>query len=308
MENNNFKKDAGEDSIYLSEIFNEIETEMIKNEKALPTFRKVLNINKTKNTFAESHTYRFYEARGQAAIMRGDSDVAPRISEVGGRSTVQIKEVYFEIPVSHTELASAKAGMEDITGDRSKSAKDAVEAGLDRLAALGDGEQKGLLNTDGVAIDDLSVAGTLDGWVANSRTAAECLETIQNAITAVHEATNYIEKPDTLILPVPAYTYLLNISSGEGSLSLTGMQMVQRRFPELKIEMWQYCNAGQAVSNSRAVVFDSRDDRVHMLMAQEIDRGEFVPNGTKGFITKCSARSGGCTILKKAAVRYIDDL
>ena len=307
MKNDNFKKDAGENSIYLNEQFNEIETEMIKNEKGQPLFRKILGIQKTKHSFSESYTYRFSEGRGIAQILRGDTDKTPRFTEVGEQATVYIKDIGGDLGVSHTELAAAQANQQDLPAMRLVNAKGQIEAGLDKLVALGDGANKGLLNTSGIGIDDLSIAGTHDGWVANDRTALECVETIQSAITAVQEATNYVENPNVLILPIPAFTYLLNITSGEGSLATTGMQMLQRRFPDLLIEKWQYCNTAGA-SSTRAVVFDNKMDSVHMLMAQEINRGEFIADGTKGYVAKCNARSAGCIILKKAAVRYIDDL
>lgn len=308
MKNDNFKTDS-EDSIYLAELFNEIEKDVMQKDTSTKVFREALSFRKSSKDYIKVYTYQFTESQGKAAFLRGNVGNVPRITETGDTAYVNVEPIGVDIAVSDDELSAARDGEKDILRSRTMGAIEAVEATLDQLAALGKGNSTGLLNNASVGVDDLSVAGTHDGWVANSRTAIECVETIQNAIKTVRVATKGHESPDTLILPTEAWEYLQIVSDGAGTASMTGMELLKRRMPNLKIHSWSYCdNAAAGGSSNRAVVFDSRDDRVHMLMVQDVQRTPFKDEGVEGQVARCKAASAGCIILRPASVRYIDDL
>lgn len=181
----------------------------------------------------------------------------------------------------------------------------------------------GLINNSGVT----AIAATADGtgsarhWMANdgtvTKTAAQILRDVNQALTITNTATNTIEYADTILLPVEAYNLIastpFNALGADTILSwllrtnnytlTTGRPLTIRALPQLRTASTETVTGG-----GRLVAYKNDENYVKLNLPMPHRFLPVYPSGPLQWQVPGIFRTGGLEFMTNATIAYIDGI
>lgn len=257
---------------------------------------------------AMTWTYRVFDHVGSALVTSDLSTAIPRADIKGSESTQVIRSVVNAYGYSILENRAAMMAKTPLVPQRAMAARDIIERTLDNVIFLGDPVMglKGLLNQSGVVT--YTVANGASGsqsW--STKTPDEIIADMNGIVNKIVSDSLEIEQPDTLLLPLSAYTYISAKRMGDADPN-TILSHFLRNSPYIKsVEATHKSESNSAWTGKRMVCYRRDPNKLAALMPQPFEQ---FPPQAEGFelVTNCHARTGGVVVMYPKSIAYGDGI
>jgi hypothetical protein len=246
-----------------------------------------------------------YDKTGEATVLSGLGEDIPRVDLSARRMTSPMIGLAAAFAVSQQQIR--EAAMAPNTPQIESMGLDAVRTVLaervDRILALGDAPTgcQGILNVTGVA----PVGFTTGGWAPAGATAAQIDADVNTAVAALRLATGNIIRPDTMLLPTIAYSYVKTLPMFAFGTT-TILDWIEMKHG-LKVIEWWRCDGAGVGGVDRAMIFANRKDVIEGY--RSIDVELLAPEYRSTYwLTVGHSRTGGCNSAHTSAIMYYDNV
>lgn len=259
---------------------------------------------------ADTVTYRSFKGVGIAKFL---SDYAsgniPRADVIGTEVSRKIKSYGNAIGYSIHELAQSQYTGVNLTNEKLRYARQAVEQFIDRVILVGDATygMNGLLNYPGFTEYTVVNDGTGASKLWSTKTSDQIIRDIAGMVDAVYVGTNGTENPNTILLPQARYTYIARTRMGTNN-DTTILEYAQKVFPQITRWDWvpELATIG-AGTTARMMALSIGPNWIECEIPVMFD---VQPPQTRGleFEVYCHGRTGGNQVYYPLAFSYADGI
>lgn len=307
--NDPFRLDSKESQFFQREL-EYIKTRSYDTKYKLLKYASLIPVSTEADPGAQSITFRRYSKIGFAQIISDYANDFPRADAYGEEETAKVRSVGSGFGYSVQEIRESRMVGKSLDQRRANAARRAQEEMHNSLAWSGDSEYgiNGLINYPGTTeytIPD-GASGTTP-WSA--KTPDEIIADMSGIVTAIVDATNGVEAPDTMILPIDQYEYIANTRM-TGDSQKTILTFFLENNPHIDMIDWvtELKDAGSSDdSDDRMMVYTRDPEHITYEMPQAIEQFSPQQSGME-FEVPVHSRSGGVIVYYPVAVAYADGI
>lgn len=214
----NVLKDANESVFFLREL------EYIKAKSYDTKYKQLkatmlLPVSTEADPAAATITYQKYTKVGIAKIIADYADDAPRVDVYGEESSVKVKRIGDSYGYDRDEIRRSQTAGKSLDQRKANAAKRASDEKINSIAWNGDSDYNMIGFIDYPGITEYTVpndgTGTTKTW--STKTPDQIIRDMSDLVTSVVDATNGVEMPDTLIMPISQYQLIANTRVTDGN-------------------------------------------------------------------------------------------
>lgn len=268
----------------------------------------LLPVSTEQDPGADRIIWRSFDQVGVAKIVADYANDFPRADVAGEEHISPVRDIGSSYGYSLKEIRRAQKAGVSLDAKRAEACRRAIDEKQDKIAWFGDSKAKlpGFINAAGITeYVAANGAGGSKTWA--SKTADEIVADVAGIITAAGEATNGIENPDTLILPLSLYNKLMTTPYG-ANRDKTILGFIRENYPQITRIDWVQDLAGAGAGGSSRVMAYSRDPlKVEVQIPQRLEQ---FPPQQKGlaFDIICAQSTGGTLVYYPLSVVFCDGL
>jgi hypothetical protein len=251
---------------------------------------------------AQTFTYRIMDSTGEFKLLADAADDLPRsdISQV--EKSINIRSFGGSFGYTVQELRAAQMANIALEQRRASAVRRAYEEKVEALAMFGE-SSVGLAGFFNNATVDIIAANK---WFTTaSVTAQEMLELLNYGVSAIINASNMKEQPDTILLAYEDYNVISTTRNSDSS-DVTVLEYFLRTNPYIRnVEpINQLDRSNSILSTNRMVVYKRDPEKVQLHIPQPL---ELFPPQQRGleFIVPAHARVGGVALYYPKSVIYV---
>ena len=186
---------------------------------------------------AKSYLYNEIAGTGKAEIVADNATDIPTADITGDETVAPIKTIAVSIRYSRQDVRAAQMqGTFDIVAEKSLSAREAMDRALDDLIRMGDASAglRGVVNHPGILVRSAGVGN----WAAGA-TAQQIIQDVTDAVNEIANASDGVEIPDTVVLPLREWT-LLSTKEKSADSDMTVLEYLRRALPFITTWTWDH--------------------------------------------------------------------
>jgi hypothetical protein len=231
-----------------------------------PNFRafELLPVSTDAGPSAEYIRYQTYEPVGMAKIVPSYADDLPRVDLKASEEISRIYTIACSYGYSIQEIRYAQMAGIPLERRKANAARQAHDYLANRLAWFGDADFNitGFLNNPNVPVATAPADGTGGSTRFRDKTADQVIRDLNNLINSIISATNGVERPNTLIMSLDAYSYISTTARSANS-DTTILDFFLENNPYIdKVEgIWDLKEAGAGGSDV-AIAYDNNPDKL----------------------------------------------
>jgi hypothetical protein len=253
---------------------------------------------------AQTFTYRIMDSTGEFKLLADAADDLPRsdISQV--EKSINIRSFGGSFGYTVQELRAAQMANIALEQRRAAAVRRAYEEKVEAVAMFGESTVglAGFFNNstvDVIAADYWFTGATASG------TSQEMLELLNYGVSAIINASNMKEQPDTILLAYEDYNKISTTRNSDSS-DVTVLEYFLRTNPYIRnVEPINQLDKDNSVLNTNRMVVYKRDpEKVQLHIPQPL---ELFPPQQRGleFIVPAHARVGGVALYYPKSVIYV---
>ncbi|MDR2150121.1 MAG: DUF2184 domain-containing protein [Spirochaetaceae bacterium] len=251
-------------------------------------------------------TYRRFNEAGEAKLIADYAKDFPRVDVFGEEYTVKVKDFGDSYGYSIREIRESVRAGKRLDQRRALAARRAHERNMNKITLLSDpvGDTFGVLDFPGITEATLPADGTggSKSWV--NKDVDKILRDINVMLDAVIQPTNGIEVPDTLLLPLSAFTLLTNTRLGDNTISL--MKYIRDNFPQItRIDWLNELKGLGAGGTNRIFVGKFDSDHLENQIVNQFEQLEVEHEGGE-YTIPCISSTAGVIIYYPMAFAFAD--
>lgn len=254
-------------------------------------------------------TWRQYTRVGMAKMVSDYAHDFPRVDVYGTEQSVKPKDIGASYGYSIQEIRRAQMAGMPLEARRAMTARQAIDDKIDSVAWNGDTatDLKGFIAYPGIS-EYTMVSGTGGSKTWSSKTSDEILKDMNGAVNYVVNATNGIEQPDTMLLPLDQYNLIVSKRLGDGS-DETVLSYFRKVNPYIKRIEWvvELDNAGSGGTIDRGMVFVNDAMHLTLELPAPFEAYEADKSGME-YVIPCTARTAGMIVYFPGSVAFFDGL
>ena len=249
---------------------------------------------------AQTFTYRIMDSTGEFKLIADAADDLPRADISQVEKSINIRSFGGSFGYTVQELRAAQMANIALEQRRASAVRRAYEEKVEAVAMFGESSVNlaGFFNN---ATVDVIAA---DKWF-DTATAVEMLELLNYGVSAIINASNMKEQPDTILLAYEDYNKISTTRNSDSS-DVTVLEYFLRTNPYIRnVEPINQLDAGNSVLNTNRMVVYKRDpEKVQLHIPQPL---ELFPPQQRGleFIVPAHARVGGVALYYPKSVIYV---
>ena len=274
-----------------------------KENKALALFP----VDTLAGVAATEITYRSFTRVGTAKMVADYANDFPRVDVYGTETTVKPHDIGASYGYSIQEIRRAQMAGLPLEQRRANAARRAIEDKINSIAFDGDTATNlaGFIDYSGISEFTLTTGSGGDTWAL--KTADEILADMNGLVHYVVNATNGVEQPDTMLLPLEQYNLITTKKLGTVS-DTTVMEYFLKTNRYIKRIEWlvELDGAGDS-SKDRAMVFVNDADHLQLMLPQAFEQFE-ADKKALSYEIPCLARIAGMVIYYPASVCFVDGI
>ena len=262
------------------------------------------------NTGASQIIWRQFALVGNAKIVGDDSNDLPLADTYGIENPYKVKPVGVKYRYTIQEIRQSMFTGKRLDQRSAAAARRAIDQTINSIALIGDSDNgiNGLINFPGIGSYSVPADGTGSSQLWSSKTGDQINRDVTGIINAVFNATNGVEYPDTLLMPVQQYAYIATTRMTQFT-DRTILEFLLMSSPFIKTVDWlpnELAGAGVGATNRMMIM--ARDD-MHLSLEIPQPFEQFDPQQT-GFVFEvpCHARTAGLLIYYPQSVAYGDGI
>jgi hypothetical protein len=253
---------------------------------------------------AQTFTYRIMDSTGEFRLIADAADDLPRADISQVEKSINIRSFGGSFGYTVQELRAAQMANIALEQRRASAVRRAYEEKVESVAMFGEStvNMAGFFNNSTV---DIIAA---DKWFTSaSITAQEMLELLNYGVSAIINASNMKEQPDTILLAYEDYNKISTTRNSDSS-DVTVLEYFLRTSPYIRNvepinQLTKGKNSGRLFT-SRMVVYKRDPEKVQLHIPQPL---ELFPPQQRGleFIVPAHARVGGVALYYPKSVIYV---
>lgn len=245
-------------------------------------------------------TYRTYDQVGMAKIINAYADDLPRADVGGKETTIPVRTVGNSYGYNIDEIRASQLTGASLDSRRADAAKRAHEQVVNDVAWYGDAASglPGLFSHPNIPTGDVVDGGSGTEWV--NKTPDQILFDINDLFADIFETTQMKERPNTLLLPVVQWSYIMSTPRASNSDTTIG-QYIAMNSPYLNsVDDIQPLNELSAANNPELssdamVAYDKNPMKLQLEIPVEFEQMATQQKNLE-FIVPCRSRLGGLNI------------
>ena len=253
---------------------------------------------------AQTFTYRIMDSTGEFKLIADAADDLPRADISQVEKSINIRSFGGSFGYTVQELRAAQMANIALEQRRASAVRRAYEEKVEAVAMFGESTVNlaGFFNNatvDVIAADRWFTGSTASG------TAQDMLELLNYGVSAIINASNMKEQPDTILLAYEDYNKISTTRNSDSS-DVTVLEYFLRTNPYIRnVEPVNQLDADNSVLNTNRMVVYKRDpEKVQLHIPQPL---ELFPPQQRGleFIVPAHARVGGVALYYPKSVIYV---
>ena len=253
---------------------------------------------------AQTFTFRIMDSTGEFKLLADAADDLPRsdISQV--EKSINIRSFGGSFGYTVQELRAAQMANIALEQRRASAVRRAYEEKVEAVAMFGE-SSVGLAGFFNNSTVDVLVANKWFTGSTASGTSQDMLELLNHGVSAIINASNMKEQPDTILLAYEDYNKISTTRNSDSS-DVTVLEYFLRTNPYIRnVEPINQLDASNSVLNTNRMVVYKRDpEKVQLHIPQPL---ELFPPQQRGleFIVPAHARVGGVALYYPKSVIYV---
>lgn len=275
--------------------------------------KKIIPVNNGVDPGAEQYTYRAYDRTGKAIVIKNYSEQAPRVDVKGIESVTQIRGLADSYGYNLQELRAAMFAQLPLDVRKAMAARDVMERLIDDIGFYGDTASglTGLANLANAGTYTVPVVAGSALW--RSKSADQIAADMHGICNYVVKNSLGIEQPDTLALPLAAFTIVATKRMGDGSNQtvldyfLKTSPYCKKVVPSYKLDAANHSLWSNSSTQGRMIAYRQDPMKLELVIPQEFEQ---LPPDKVGFeyVTVCHARCAGVVGYYPASIAYGDGI
>lgn len=253
--------------------------------------------------YAETVTYKYYDAVGMAKVISNYADDLPRVDVMGKEHTIKVRQIGDAYGYNFKELAASAANGINLPTRKAEQARRAIEIKLNQIALMGDEEHGlfGLVNHPNIGVTTLP---SQKNWLTDNPTAAELIKDVGAMHDAVLVQSKNAHRPNAFWLSVRHAAVLKNTLVPDSG-GKTVWERLRERYPNLRfVEMAELDAVG---FGGRSKMFMGEFDvmNMHHETPQAFRQHPAEVRGLE-VVVPCTASTAGVTVHYPLAFTYAE--
>ena len=264
----------------------------------------ILPVTSEAGNAAQTFTYRIMDSTGEFKLIADAADDLPRADISQVEKSINIRSFGGSFGYTVQELRAAQMANISLEQRRASAVRRAYEEKVENVAMFGESTVNlaGFFNNSTV---DIIAA---DRWFTGSTasgTAQDMLELLNYGVSAIINASNMKEQPDTILMAYEDYNKVSTTRNSDSS-DVTVLEYFLRTNPYIRnVEPINQLDASNSVlGTNRMVVYKRDPEKVQLHIPQPL---ELFPPQQRGleFIVPAHARVGGVALYYPKSVIYV---
>ena len=253
---------------------------------------------------AQTFTYRIMDSTGEFKLIADAADDLPRADISQVEKSINIRSFGGSFGYTVQELRAAQMANIALEQRRASAVRRAYEEKVEAVAMFGESSVNlaGFFNN--ATVDVIATDRWFTGTTA-SGTAQDMLELLNYGVSAIINASNMKEQPDTILLAYEDYNKISTTRNSDSS-DVTVLEYFLRTNPYIRnVEPINQLDAANSVLNTNRMVVYKRDpEKVQLHIPQPL---ELFPPQQRGleFIVPAHARVGGVALYFPKSAIYV---
>ena len=252
-------------------------------------------------------TWRQYTRVGMAKMVSDYASDFPRVDVYGTESSVKPRDIGAAYGYSIQEIRRAQMAGFPLETRRADAARRAIEDKINTIAFSGDSATglSGFIQYSGTT--EFTLTSGTSGYTWALKTGDEILADMNGMVYAVLSATNGVEQPDTMLLPLASYNLIKTKRLGTYS-DTTVMEYFLKTNQYIKrIEWLVELATGSDTSGTRAIVFKNDADHLQLILPVPFEQFDYDKDGLS-YTIPCLARCAGMVVYYPGSICFVDGI
>ena len=293
-----------EAGLFLERQLEHIRPQVFETVYADIKYPSILPVTAEAGNAAQTFTYRIMDSTGDFKLIADAADDLPRADVSQTEKSIVIRLFGGSFGYTVQELRAAQMANIALEQRRAAAVRRAYEEKVEEVAMFGEASANlaGFFNNS--TVDVLQA----DKWFTDSGTTAqEMLELLEYGVTAMVNATQMKEQPDTILMPYEDFRVISTRRNSDSS-DVTVLEYFLRTNPFIRnVEpILQLDKDKSSLSTNRMVVYKRDPQKVQLHIPQPL---ELFPPQQRGleFIVPAHARVGGVALYFPKSVIYVQN-
>ena len=298
-----------DESIFFSRELEHVKSKSYDVEYPELKARSLIPVSNEAGPGAESITYEQYDQVGTAKLLASYADDLPRADVKGKEFTSPVRGLGDSYGYSIQEIRAAKQAGKPLSQKRADAAKRAIMELDNSIAFFGDSKSglKGLFNHPNVPVFTVTADGTGSTTTWSTKTALLIHRDMSDFVNSVVEATNGIEIPNTLLLPLVSYNLTKNKPIGDNADKSVLKYFLENNEYVSSVQWVNELKTAGSGSVKRMMCYNKSPDKLTLEIPQDFEQFEPQLKGLN-YEVPCHLRTGGVIFYKPMSASYADGI